>query len=204
MAEHPVTAQPNRHKRSGNSLNGTETAITDPQFAQCWTLDETGNWKNFRQDDNGDDTWNLNQTRTANGVNEITGITASTGPVWAEPVYNKNGNMTSIPRTPAPNPDWANFTADQWTSFTPDQWSNLEERIGTFTTPAEHHIWGVQYIDNLICRDRSTTGTLNERLYAMQDANWNVTGIVSASGSVAERYEYDPCGNTLLARLHRS
>ena len=36
------------------TLNSTETAITNPQFAQCWTLDETGNWKNFRQDDNGD------------------------------------------------------------------------------------------------------------------------------------------------------
>jgi len=261
MAEHSVTAQPNRHKRSGNSLNGTETAITDPQFAQCWTLDETGNWKNFRQDDNGDSTWDLNQTRTANGANEITDITATAGPVWADPVYNNNGSMTTIPRPVAPNPDWANFNADQWHDFTADQWSNLEvtnhfgatydawnrlvkltdptgtvqknqydgrnfritkteytngtaglpthfyytnkwqnieERVGTYTTPAEHHIWGVRYIDDLICRDRSTTSILNERLYALQDANWNITGIVSASGNVFERYEYDPYGNTTI------
>ena len=179
MAEHPVTAQPNRHKRSGNSLNGTETAITDPQFAQCWTLDETGNWKNFRQDDNGDDTWNLNQTRTANGVNEITGITASTGPVWAEPVYNKNGNMTSIPRTPAPNPDWANFTADQWSSFTPDQWSNLEV-ANDFT--ATYDAW------NRLVKLTDPTGTVAE--YQYDGRNYRITKTEFADGVAGSPHHY--------------
>ncbi|MBL4886688.1 MAG: hypothetical protein JKY95_19455, partial [Planctomycetaceae bacterium] len=82
--------------------------------------------------------------------------------------------------------------------FTNNNWQLLEERIGTFTTPAEHHLWGTRYIDDLICRDRSTTSPLIERLYAMQDANWNVTGITSVSGSVSERYEYDPYGNTTI------
>lgn len=33
-----------------------------------------------------------------------------------------------------------------------------------------------------------------ERLYAQQDANWNVTSISNAAGAVQERYLYDPYG----------
>ena len=77
-----------------------------------------------------------------------------------------------------------------------DQLNRASGAVNTVSTPAEHHIGGVRYIDDLICRDRSTTGTLNERLYAMQDANWNITAITSSTGNVMERYEYDPYGNT--------
>ena len=35
------------------TLNGTQTAITPgtATFGQCWTLDPTGNWKGFREDE---------------------------------------------------------------------------------------------------------------------------------------------------------
>jgi hypothetical protein len=46
----------------------------------------------------------------------------------------------------------------------------------------------------LILRDRSVSGTLDVRLYAMQDANWNVTGIVNTTGAVQERYNYSAYG----------
>jgi RHS repeat-associated protein len=48
----------------------------------------------------------------------------------------------------------------------------------------------------MILRDRSTlnNGTLDERLWVQQDANWNVTTLVNGSGSVVERYVYDPYG----------
>jgi RHS repeat-associated protein len=35
---------------------------------------------------------------------------------------------------------------------------------------------------------------MNERLYVQQDANWNVTALINTSGSVVERYVYDPYG----------
>src|SRR5690606_3980726 len=108
------------------ALNGTQTGITNPQFAQCWTLDETGNWQNFRQDDDGTGSWTLNQQRTANPVNEITAIHETTGRAWATPEYDKNGNMTVIPRPDSPHPDWANLTADQWDTFTADQWDRFQ------------------------------------------------------------------------------
>ena len=53
------------------------------------------------------------------------------------------------------------------------------------------------YVDEMVLRDRDPTGsgTLSERLWVQQDANWNVTALVNTSGSVAERYVYDPYGN---------
>ncbi len=47
-----------------------------------------------------------------------------------------------------------------------------------------------------LLRDRSTAnnGTLDERLWVQQDANWNVTALINGSGSVVERYVYDPYG----------
>jgi RHS repeat-associated protein len=38
-------------------------------------------------------------------------------------------------------------------------------------------------------------GSFDERLYASHDANWNSTSIVSAVGSVQERYSYDAYGH---------
>jgi YD repeat-containing protein len=86
------------HTAERGELNSGHTAITSPQFGQCWTLDPTGNWEGFRQDDNGNGTWNLIQARTANPVNEITDIDNTTGNAWATPTYDANGNISSLPR----------------------------------------------------------------------------------------------------------
>lgn len=245
------------------TLNGTQTGITNPQFGQCWTLDATGNWSAFKQSDDGT-MWSLEQNRTANEVNELTGIDASVGEQWADPKYDANGNMTTIPRPGLDRPSWANLTTDQWAALTADQWAELEvaptfkatydawnrlvkltdggngekvqenqydgrgyrivtktytdgtlnetrhayftdqwqvieERLGTSSTPDRQFVWGIRYIDDLILRDRSVSGgTLNERLYAMQDANWNVTAVADSTGTVQERYEYDPYGVTTV------
>lgn len=242
------------------TLNGTHTAISSPQFGQCWTLDETGNWGAFQQSDDGAN-WTLQQARAATSVNEISAINATVGEQWANPQYDANGNMTTIPRPGLNRPSWANLTTDQWSALTVDEWSqmevapkfeatydawnrlvkltdggdgstvqeiqydargyrmvtasyangalaesrhayftdqwrDIEERLGSAATPDRQFVWGGRYIDDLILRDRTVSETLDERLYALQDANWNVTGVCSAVGVVQERYEYDPYGNT--------
>ena len=55
----------------------------------------------------------------------------------------------------------------------------LEEYVAatSLTVPDRQFVWGLRYIDDCVLRDRSNGGTLNERLYAMQDANWNVVAI---------------------------
>jgi RHS repeat-associated protein len=51
-------------------------------------------------------------------------------------------------------------------------------------------------VDALVLRDQSSlhNGTLDQRLYVQQDANGNVTALVSTTGSVLERYAYAPYG----------
>ena len=80
-------------------------------------------------------------------------------------------------------------------------WQAIEERL--CATPAtaaadRQFVWGLRYIDDLILRDRSTAGTLNERLDALQDANWNVTAIINTTGAVQERYAYSAYGVPLF------
>ncbi|ODA29483.1 hypothetical protein A6X21_08510 [Planctopirus hydrillae] len=72
-----------------------------------------------------------------------------------------------------------------------DGWQNIEERTDSNYTPSQHHIWGLRYIDDCLLRDRTTDSTLDERLYALQDANWNVTTIVDQTGDVQEQIEYN-------------
>ncbi|MCD4728659.1 MAG: hypothetical protein K8R46_13420 [Pirellulales bacterium] len=67
-------------------------------------------------------------------------------------------------------------------------------------------VWGLRYVDDLILRDRdadNNTGTgnygktasgLEERLYALQDPNWNVVAIANTSGVTQERYCYTAYG----------
>lgn len=216
------------------SLNTNKDAVTNLQFEQCWSLDAVGNWDNFRTDDTGNGSWDLNQSRTSNEVNEITDITESTGPSWVTPAYDPAGNMTTVPQ-PADPTSFYSVSYDAWNRlvkltdgsdtvqeneydprffrtirkdysggslsetrhfYYSSNWRSLEERTGTSTDPASQYVWGLRYIDDLILRDRDTTsnGELEERLYAMQDDNWNLLAISSANGDVQERYLYSAYG----------
>jgi RHS repeat-associated protein len=75
-------------------------------------------------------------------------------------------------------------------------WQSLEERLGGSSDPERQYVWGQRYIDDCVLRDRDTdaNGTLDERLYPTQDANWNVTALVDTSGAVQERYAFSAYG----------
>ena len=220
-------------------LTEMQNAITNNTFAQCWTLDATGNWAGFREDDTGDGTWDLNQTRTANTVNEITGISESAGPTWVTPEYDAAGNITTMPSGADPTIA-QNCIYDAWSRLVsvsqtetpirtyiydaakrrvieetytsgvlsetrhlyytqPSKWQVIEERVGTspdLGTAERQFVWGVRYIDDLVDRDRDTSGDgiLNERLFAAQDANWNISAITDSTGELQERYGYSAYG----------
>jgi len=111
---------------------------------------------------------------------------------------------------------------DDWdrTDYLYDEaWQVLEERTDTFEdlegeggaretpaeTPAVQWLWDVRYVDAPVLRWRdadldSETGYLGleETLYACNDANMNLTALVSASGTVAERYVYDAYGKATV------
>lgn len=73
-------------------------------------------------------------------------------------------------------------------------WQVLTEKVGSNVT--KRYVWSPVYVDAMVLRDRDTdaNGTLDERLWVQQDANWNVTALVDGSGAVVERYVYDPYG----------
>jgi RHS repeat-associated protein len=75
-----------------------------------------------------------------------------------------------------------------------DQWQVLEEKVGSSTSA--RYVWSPVYVDAMVLRDRDTDadGALDERLWAQQDANWNVTAVVDGTGAVVERYVYDAFG----------
>ena len=85
-------------------------------------------------------------------------------------------------------------------SYFTSSWQCLEERTGTSTSAERQFVWGVRYIDDLIIRDRDTTGggTLNERRYAHQDANWNMIAVATTGGLVGERYAYSQFGKSII------
>ena len=95
------------------TLNTGATAVASKDFAQCWTLDATGNWSGFREDDNGDGIWDLVQSRSANPVNEITSITNTVGSAWVQPKYDAAGNMTTVPQPANPSVAYT-CTYDAW------------------------------------------------------------------------------------------
>ena len=79
-------------------------------------------------------------------------------------------------------------------------WQVVEERLesgGVISSNANRqYVWGLRYTDDLVLRDRDTTGngTLDERLYALQDPNWNVVAIAGTNGAIQERYTYTAYG----------
>jgi RHS repeat-associated protein len=86
------------------NLNGTHDGIVNgtAAFGQDWDLDATGNWTDFDEDTDGDGSNELVQTRDHNEVNETGTIGATTGTNWADPVHDRAGNMTSMPKPSDP------------------------------------------------------------------------------------------------------
>lgn len=75
-------------------------------------------------------------------------------------------------------------------------WQVLEEHVGSSSTAQRQFVWGQCHLDNLVLRDRDTSGDgiLDERLFAVQDVNENVTLLVDHAGVVQERYAFDAYG----------
>jgi RHS repeat-associated protein len=77
-----------------------------------------------------------------------------------------------------------------------NQWQDLEERLSASTSADKQQVWGIRYVDDLVCRDDATP----QRLYVTQDANFNLTTLIDASASVKQRFIYESYGmSTVLS-----
>jgi RHS repeat-associated protein len=129
-------------------------------------------------------------------------------PPWPHGLRRAGGVGRRITKLVRTSPVGEALVWDRTDYFYNEDWQVLEERVtrglanGEKETIAEEayaqYVWDIRYIDVPICRfrdaDESADGTLEEVLYYLTDANFNVTALVDASGVVAERYMYDGYG----------
>ncbi len=97
-------------------LNAGRTGINGtPVFEEDFALDPTGNWHGTTSGyvTKSSGTTTLDQNRTHNKANEITGITTNTGTAWTVPVEDLVGNLTTIPQ-PASLGSGYTCTYDAW------------------------------------------------------------------------------------------
>ena len=191
---------------SRGTLNSTNDTISSPSASETWTTDAAGNFtsaagtsetNNLQNEATGFGSATLTYDANGNLTTDQNGNTLVYD-AWNRLVAYKNGGTTletlsydGLDRLIVQNPGTA---TDLYYS---DQWQVLEERQGSTVTA--HYVWSPLYVDGLVLRDRSTGGgTLNERLWVQQDANWNVTALVNGSGTVVERDVYDPYGVTTV------
>jgi RHS repeat-associated protein len=181
----------------GNSILDT---IATPAHSQSYNPDGIGNFNSIVTD-------GTTQTRTTNQQNQVTAINSSNlgydgngntttddqghpllWDAWNRLVTIKNGSTVletyaydALGRRIVENPGTAR---DLYYS---SAWQVLEEDVGG--TMQDQYVWSPVYVDALVERDAGGT-----RLWAQQDADWNVTAILNNSGSVVERDVYDPYG----------
>src|SRR6266849_5310610 len=185
---------------SASQPGGPLDTVSSPSTTESWSYDAVGNWSSV--------TLNSNTTnRTHNQQNEATAVGTH------NLTFDKNGNTTTDDQGHTLIYDgWNRLVAVKSGSTTLEAYSydglgrRITENPGTLRdiyfssawqvveedvsgTMQDQYVWSPVYVDDLIERDTPT-----QRLYVQQDANWNVTALVNTSGSVVERYIYDPFG----------
>ena len=192
--------------------------------SQQWQFDALGNWKTFTKD-------GTPETRIANAQNEYTSVggtslgysangnlvTDEQGRTFEYDAWNRLVISRSSDGVLLASYDYDGLNrriTEQVSSdgisdasmspvkdmFYSSQWQVLEERLrvaGAVGTVVEaRFVWSPVYIDAMVLRDRGA-----ERVYALQDGNWNTTALIAAtgvpgkaSGEVIQRMVYNPYG----------
>jgi RHS repeat-associated protein len=189
-----------------SGTDGVPDTVATASRYQNWTLDVMGNWDLVTANTGTDD-------RSHDRQNQITSISGQT-----TPVYDANGNtigdetgktlaydawnrlvfVTGSPGvTHAYDALGRRVKESRGASVTDlyysSGWQALETRNSTTKT---QFVWNPGYVDSMVLRDRDAggDGVFEQRLYVQQDANFNITSISDDTGTVVERYAYDPYG----------
>ncbi|MEM9659525.1 MAG: hypothetical protein AAF961_14290, partial [Planctomycetota bacterium] len=162
---------------SGTTISGT------PKLQQNWTLDQLGNWEEFEDETNGDGTFDLEQERTHLDANEIDTITASPGTDWADPIYDKAGNMTTSPQPGSLNNSYA-LKYDAWNRL-------VEVKNGPTVVQANQY----DGLNRRTIRDESGVGGDKRHFFYLMD--WQVLEEVNEVSGVigpdpVAQYVYHP------------
>jgi RHS repeat-associated protein len=144
------------------------------------------------------------RTLVYDGWNRLAAVQTSDGTEIAR--YEYDGlNRRIVEQVGSPT-----FEAPVRDVYYSEDWQVLEERVrGASSLYNTRFIWSPVYVDAMIARDSwsggrlvsGSTDRLDQRVYPLQDANWNTTAIVSAggvtgvaAGNVISRFAYTPYG----------
>jgi len=66
--------------------------------------------------------------------------------------------------------------------------------------PAERYVYSPVYVNAVVLRDDDTDadGTVDRRLYATCDANFDITTVLDSSGNIQEHFVYDAYGSKIV------
>src|SRR5262249_11210416 len=175
--------------------DGVLDTVTTASRAQSWAFDALGNWTTLTIDGTG-------VNRTHNKQNQITAVGAATltfdangstatdetGKQFVFDAWNRlvrvkdSGGATLATYAFDPLTRRVVEAAGGTTRgvYCWSAWQAVEERVGTQVYLQS--VWSPVYVDAMIARDRDADGNagngLEERLYAQQDANWDVTALL--------------------------
>jgi RHS repeat-associated protein len=191
------------------TLTATHDGITGtPSVTENWGLSVLGNWQTVTT--NG-----TTSSRDHNAQNQILDIdgnplsydnngnllTDQAGNSYTYDAWNRligvqdvNGNVLANYVYDALGRRIVEISAASLDLYYSKDWQVVEERAAGVMQA--QYVWSPVYVDALVERDTAS----GQRLYVQQDAAWNVTALVDATGAVQERYVYDPYGQaTILA-----
>jgi YD repeat-containing protein len=158
-------------------VNEIEVIGGTPGWASPPAYDAAGNMNSFPQPASPSSAY----TAVYDAWNRMVSISGTGGTVAT---YQYDGRNRRIVKYITAISETRHF---YWTN----NWQDIEERTGSSTSMDKQYVWGARYIDELVCRDDATP----LRLYLAQDANFNVTALISTSGVLQQRFLYDPYGN---------
>lgn len=160
---------------SQGTLTASRDEITNLSLAKCWTIDATRNWQKYKEDSNGSGSWNIDQTRLSDEVNQITQITDTVTTAWSTPTYSPEGAMVSIPKPK----DLTNSFNVTW-----DAWGRMAEiKDGTdIVTSYEYDA-----MNRRIVKKSYDGGSLSETRFVFHSKSWQVLEERVGASSNAER-----------------
>jgi RHS repeat-associated protein len=206
------------------NLNLNLTAISGrPASEQSWDYDPTGNWRGFDAAENGNPILDQHRVHDrGNRLTQIedsptamvldragrmrqaapdadgnwNGTLELTWDAWSRVTSVKNNGATmgvylydGLTRRTT-----REVSGVTWHSYYSDAWRPLEERKNAETTVALSYLWGARHRDDLVRRDRATSGTtLNETRFVLMDY-FSAAAITDEDGEVKERYSYTAFG----------
>jgi RHS repeat-associated protein len=198
---------------SASVTDGTLDTVSSPGTTQSWALDAVGNQTAVTTD-------GTTQSKTQNAQNQTTSVsgtglgydangattTDKQGRNWA---YDAWGDAVSV-KDSSGNPIETDgfdamgrrITVTTYSGGTPTTTDVYYSTSGQVLekdqsgSVVSQIVYGAGYVNSVIEVDQatSTPGTLDQRIYVQQDANYNVTSITDTSGTVLERFIYSPYG----------